>query len=147
MLTHILHEFACACAEDALALVAQPDARSVAAIKAKRAWLRGEITDEELDSASAEAWHALDSAWDVARDAAYAAAWAASRDDALAVARDAAWAAARAARDNAWAAASAVTRDAATRAAARDAAWAAARAKQNERLTAMVLNAHEDDEA
>ncbi len=122
----LLHEFACQCAEDALALVARPDERSVAAIEAKRRWLRGEITDEELDSASAEAWHALDSAWAVARDAAYAAAWAASRDDALAVARDAAWAAAEAARDNACAAALAVTRDAAALAAARDAAWDAA---------------------
>ena len=32
----ILHEFACQCAEQALALVGKPDPRSVAAIKAKR---------------------------------------------------------------------------------------------------------------
>ena len=67
--TRILHEFACACAEDALALVEQPDERSVAAIEAKRAWLRGEITDGELDSA-----------WDAARAATGAVAWSATRN-------------------------------------------------------------------
>ena len=133
--TDILHEFACACAEDALALVEQPDARSVAAIEAKRKWLKGEITDEELDAA----WAA---AWDAARDAAsWAAASAASRDDA----RDAAWddalAAAQAAAQAAWAASSAAAY-AASWAVTRDAAWA----KQNERLTEMVMEAHENDE-
>ncbi len=106
--TRILHEFACQCAEDALALVARPDARIVEAIKAKRAWLNGEITDGELDAA-----------WDAAEDAAEAA---------RSASREAAWAAAEAA---AWAA----------RAAAWDDAWA----KQNERLTAMVMEAHEKE--
>ena len=132
--TRILHEFACRCAEDALALVEQPDERSVAAIAAKRAWLRGEVTDEELDSAWAASWAA-------ARDAAsWAAASAASRDDA----RDAAWDAALSAR----AAARAAARDAALAAAwdaARDAAYAAACDKQNERLTEMVMAAHEKE--
>ena len=54
----ILHEFACRCAEKALALVDNPDPRSVAAIDAKRKWLRGEITDS-----------ARDAAWAAARDA------------------------------------------------------------------------------
>ena len=49
--TQLLHEFACTCAEDALALVEQPDKHSVAAIAAKRAWLNGEITDKKLDAA------------------------------------------------------------------------------------------------
>jgi hypothetical protein len=171
--TRILHEFACTCAEDALALVERPDERSVEAIAAKRRWLDGEITDGELDSASDAAWAARDAAWDAAlaaqaasraaaRDAAWAASWAASRDDARDVAwsaaRDAAyaavWAASRddaraVARDAAGAVAEAVAWDAAEAAAvdvAWDAAWDAAWAKQNERLTAMVLDAHENDE-
>ena len=123
--TRILHEFACACAEDALALVAQPDARSVAAIAAKRAWLNGEIADEELDSTRDAAW---DAALAASRDAAEAAA--------LAVARDAAWAARAAARSAsrtaAWAAAGAAVGD-------------AARAKQNELLTEMVMAAREKE--
>ena len=104
-----LHEFACRCAEEALKLVENPDPGSVAAIEAKRKWLKGEITDQELDAA----W---DAAWAAARDAARAAA----RDAARAAARDAAWDASAAARDAAWDA-SAAARDAAS-AAARDAA-------------------------
>ena len=152
--TKILHEFACSCAEDALALVAQPDPRSVAAIEAKRAWLRGEITDEELDAASAAAWAASRDARDAARAEAWAAldaalyvaraaAWAASRSAARAAswaARDAAQDAARAAAQAAWAASSAAAY-AASWAVTRDAAWA----KQNERLTAMVMEAHEKE--
>ena len=160
--TRILHEFACRCAEDALALVEQPDERSVAAIEAKRAWLDGKITDEELDAASAAAravaravaWSAAEA---VARAVARAAAWSAadaaardaSRSAAEAVARDAvAWDVARsAARSAAEAASRAAERDAAEAvawSAAWDAAWAA-RAKQNERLTAMVMEAHEKE--
>jgi hypothetical protein len=86
--TMILHEFACRCAEGALALVKHPDPRSAAAIAAKRAWMRGEITDAQLAAARAAAldaaWYAagaaaraaaLDAAWDAAWDAARAAAW------------------------------------------------------------------------
>jgi len=130
--TRILHEFACACAEDALALVEQPDERSVAAIEAKRSWLKGEITDKKLDSAWAAAWDASQNVAWVASAAASAAAWAASRSAARAAsaaARDAAWAAARAA--------SAAARDA-----AQDAAWD----KQNKRLTAMVMEAHKKED-
>ena len=47
----ILHEFACRCAEYALSFVESPDPRSIAAIEAKRKWLRGKITDAELDTA------------------------------------------------------------------------------------------------
>lgn len=89
----ILHEFACRCAEYALSFVDNPDPRSIAAIEAKRKWLRGEITDKELDAARAAArdaasdaaryaaWYAArTAAWDAARTAAQAAAWAAARD-------------------------------------------------------------------
>ena len=94
----IMHEFACRCAEEALKLVESPDPRSVAAIAAKRAWLRGEINDEQLaaarDAARRAAWAAAVAA---ARDAARAAAWAAAEGATWA----AAWAAAGdAAREN-----------------------------------------------
>jgi len=61
--TRVLHLFACDVAEEALALVGNPDPRSVAAIAAKRDWLDGKIDDAQFDAA-----------WDAAR----AAAWAAS---------------------------------------------------------------------
>ena len=76
----ILHEFACRCAEYALSFVESPDPRSVAAIEAKRKWLRGEISDDELAEAS-------DAASDAARAAAWYAEWYAASD----AARDAAW--------------------------------------------------------
>ena len=115
----ILHEFACRCAEYALSFVDNPDPRSIAAIEAKRKWLRGEITDKELNAA----W---DAAWAAAGDAARAAAW------------DAAWAAAGdAARAAAWAAAWAAAGDAA-RAAAWAAAWAAARGHELEILRELI---------
>jgi hypothetical protein len=58
--TAVLHEFACLCAEDALTLVANPDSRLAAAIAAKRAWIRGEITDRQLDAAELAAWAVRD---------------------------------------------------------------------------------------
>lgn len=78
----ILHEFACQCREKALSLIENPNPKSVAAITAKRAWLKGEISDEELADARADAraawaawaalaaWDATGAAWDAARDAA-----------------------------------------------------------------------------
>ena len=72
----ILHEFACRCAERALAKSANPDPRSVAAIEAKRAWLRGEITDDELRDARVAAWEsALEAARESARESAWESAW------------------------------------------------------------------------
>ena len=113
-----LHGFACRCAERALSRAGNPDSRSIAAIAAKRAWLRGEITDAELK---------------LAEGAARAAASAAARDAAWAAARDAAWDAARAAASAAaWAAAGD---------AARDAAWDAERAWQGEELKKMLREA------
>lgn len=74
----ILHEFACRCAEYALSFVDNPDPRSIAAIDAKRKWLRGEITDKELRAAGAAAWAAArDAAGDAARAAAGSTEWAA----------------------------------------------------------------------
>lgn len=98
----ILHEFACVCAEYTLTLIDNPDPRNVKAIEVKRAWMQGEATDKELDTA---------------RGAACAAAKKAARTaEARTAARDTR-AAAAAARDTASAAASA---------AGREAAWAAA---------------------
>lgn len=103
-----LHEFSCHCAEYALSFVASPDPRSIAAIEAKRKWLRGEITDAELHAAWDEARYAAQyAAWDFAWDAACAAATAAAQDAAW----DVAWSAAR------------VAALAATRDAALDDAW------------------------
>ena len=116
----ILHEFACRCAEYALSFVDNPDPRSIAAIEAKRKWLRGEIKDEELRAAWAAARAAAGAAARAAAmaatwDAAGAAAWAAARAAAMAATWDAV-------RDSAWDSAGA-----AARAAAWDAAWAVAR--------------------
>ena len=72
----ILHEFACWCAERALRRERradrEPDERSWGAIEAKRQWLLGEITNEELAAAS-------DAARAAASDAARAAASDAAR--------------------------------------------------------------------
>jgi hypothetical protein len=107
VLAPTLHEFACRCAEQALKWISDPDPRSVAAIAARRACLRGEISDQDMAAAA---------------DAARVAAWAASSDASSA----AAWDAATAAH---CAAASAAVRDAASDAsstAASAAAWSAA---------------------
>ena len=97
-ISSVLHEFACRCAEHALKRAHVTDKRSWAAIEAKRAWLRGDISDTELVTAIAAA---SDAAWAAARATAIAAARAAAWD----AARDAAWAAARATGDASWAAA------------------------------------------
>ena len=102
-----LHLLACKWAREALAVVGNPDPRSVAAIDCAERFARGKATTEELaaawDSACAAA---CDAACDAARDAAC--------DAACSAACDAAWAAARAAaRAAAWAAARAAACDAA----------------------------------
>jgi len=101
--TKIMHEFACQCAEEALKLVNDPDKRSVAAIKAKRDWLNGKITNDELaaakDAAANATWTARNAAW-----GASAAAWAAANDAARVAARDAVLGANDAAGDAVWAA-------------------------------------------
>jgi len=70
-----MHEIACDFAEHVVHLCGE-DARPRAAIEAKRAWLRGEITDETLASARDVARAA---ARDAARPAAWNAAWNAAR--------------------------------------------------------------------
>ena len=63
--TLLLHEFACRCAEDALALTKNPDPRRLEVVRIKRLWLAGKAGDEALAEA----------AWDAAGAARYAA-WA-----------------------------------------------------------------------
>ena len=117
----VLHEYACRCAEYALTFVREPDSRSIAAIEAKRKWLRGEISNDDLTAAWAAADAATRAAAWAARDAARAAADAATRAAADAATRAAARAARAAARAAAWAAARAAAGAAAD--AAAGAAW------------------------
>ena len=147
----VLHEFACRCAEEALKLVDNPDPRSVAAIEAKRKWLRGEIGNDALQAARVAAWAA---AWDAASAAAWDAAWAASAaawdaasDAASEAASEAASAAASEAASAAASEAACAAREAAcaareaaraASAAARVAAWASARSQQIEILKGLV---------
>ena len=49
--TDTLHEMGCWAAERALKRIKNPDPRSIAAIEAKRKWVRGEISDAELAAA------------------------------------------------------------------------------------------------
>ena len=69
----VLHEYACRCAEYALTFVREPDSRSIAAIEAKRKWLRGEISNDDLTAARDAAAQAA-AAW-AANAAANVAAW------------------------------------------------------------------------
>ena len=103
----VLHEYACRCAEYALTFGREPDSRSIAAIEAKRKWLRGEISNDDLTAARDAAWDAAAAAWSAAAAARSAAA--AARDAAWDAAA-AAWSAAAAARD-AWDAARAAARE------------------------------------
>ena len=126
--THILHEIACRCAEDALSRIDNPDPRSINAIAVKRRWIAGEATDEELAAAWADAEAALADALAAAWHAACAA-----RAAALAAAQDvswAAWHAACAAAETAWAAVRPAR-------AAADVSWAARNA-QVDMLTQML---------
>ena len=132
--TKALHLFACRVAEDAFTKYGNGDTRSLAAIQAKRDWLEGKITSEELKAAAraaevaawaAEAARAAWAAW-----AAEVAAWAAEAAEAAeaAAARTAAAAAARAAEV----------------AAAAAAAVGAARSNQNILLEKMLEETHND---
>ena len=103
----ILHEYACWCAKWTLKREREagrePDPRSWEAIRIKRLWLAGKVTDEDLAAAKSAAWYA-------ARCAVKSAAWYA--------ARCAAWSAAEsAARSAAWSAADSAARYAAESAA------------------------------
>lgn len=59
LIAGVLREFACLCAEDALALTSHQDPRSVAAVATARAFARGEIGEEELRAARHAAWDAF----------------------------------------------------------------------------------------
>ena len=95
-----LHELACRFAESALRAERKagrdPDPRSWAAIEAKRAWLRGEITGKQLSAAESAAESA---AWLAARlaseSAAESAAWLAAESAAWSATWSATWSAAR----------------------------------------------------
>lgn len=98
-----LHLLACKWAREALAVVGNPDPRSVAAIDCAERFARGKATTEELAAArdaacDAACSAACDAAWAAARAAAWAAAWAAARDAVRDAVRDDARAAARAAQ-------------------------------------------------
>jgi hypothetical protein len=87
-----LHEFACLLAEQTLVRAAaaghKTDPRSLAAVAAKRAWLRQEISDEALDEAREAAWAAARATY---RGTEAAIAEAAARNAARNSARSAAW--------------------------------------------------------
>ena len=121
--TQTLHEFAIWCAEQALALIKEPDPRSLAALETKRRWLRGKATDAELTAALAAA---LDAAGAAALAAAGAKAGDAAGAKAGAAELTAAWAAALAAAGAAELTAELTAALAAALAAALDAAGAKA---------------------
>jgi hypothetical protein len=54
----LLHEFACRCAEVALMVTDEQEARGWQAIHVKREWLAGRATDQDLAAARAAAWDA-----------------------------------------------------------------------------------------
>ena len=93
----VMHEFACWCAEQSFEIQRkagkEPDPRSIAAVEAKRKWLRKEITDTELEAARSAAWSA-----ESAARSAQSAAWSAE-SAARSVAQSAAWSAARSAQN------------------------------------------------
>lgn len=83
--------WSCECVKTALALIKNPDERSIKAIEATWLYLDGKITFDELMAASEAARAASAAAWAAASEAA---AWAASAAGIWATARAAAWAAA-----------------------------------------------------
>jgi len=98
--SEVLHRFACWCAERVLMRERQagrePDPRSWAAVQAKRDWLEGGMTREELETAKSTAWEVdLGTDWSTAQCAAWSDAWSATRN----VAWSAAWSTARSAQN------------------------------------------------
>jgi hypothetical protein len=140
--SRLLHEFACDCAERTLVRERdaghEPDVRSWDAIAAKRAWLDGLISDEQLSAAisaaSSAARSAESAAWSAARSA-ESAAWSAASSAASSAARSAAISAARSAARSAAisAAISAASSAAISAASSADREW------QNETLTERVV--------
>lgn len=106
-----LNLFACRFAEDALTKIANPDQRSLNAIKTKRLFVDGKATDKELQAALVAAREAVRIAtWLAARSADRVAAWLAAIAAIAAAAGAAARAAARAAEAAAWLAAGSAAR-------------------------------------
>ena len=120
--------YAAWCARQAMALIPDPDPRSVAVVDTVERFANGRATAGELEAARAAAWDvAFDKAWE-AQDADRNAAWRVSR---------AAWAVAGAAWTAAWAADRAAGRLDWT-------ARNAARAAQNAKLLEMIEEEHHD---
>ena len=137
----ILHEFACVCAECALSLINSPDPRSIKAIETKRAWLRGEVTTQELlDTMGA----AMNAAWvdigNLTKDATRDAAWAA-RAAAWTDAGNAAWAAAN---NTVWTAVRVAPRIV-TNATANDTAWLVSGTTMREAQVAYLIMVLEEE--
>ena len=132
--------FACACAERALTRIADPDPRSVEAVRVARLYADGGASQKELAAAGVAAGAA---AWvaelAVAGDAARAAAWVAAGAVAGAAARAAAGAAAGDAAGAAAGVAAGAAAQAAAWVAAGAAAWAAARAAERIWQTARLM--------
>jgi len=125
--TKLLHEFACRCAEDALRMAGVSDERCWNAIKAKREWLSGVISDDELNAVNIAVRNAAENAmWDATSSAVWDAVGYATR----CAAETAVWAAA--------CNAASIAAGICAVSAARD----AERTRQNRRLTAMVVSAH-----
>jgi hypothetical protein len=131
------------CARQLLALVSEPDPRSVNVCNVAERFANGQATQEELHAARAEASEADEEpVWDVAMEAAWAAAWAEAMEAAWAEAAAAMEAAGEAAWAEAWAEAMEAAMKAAMEA-AWNAAWNsavdAACRKQVAQLIAMLL--------
>lgn len=150
--TRALHEFALWCAERSLRAAHVTDERCWDALDAKRRWLNGTATDDELaaaraaaDDATADAaWTAVWAAMATARGAAEAAAGAAAGNVVMNAAAAASAAVIAAARDDlgdaAWTAAGAIAMDAARDAAdiAADSAEDVMDAELDRRLAALA---------
>ena len=140
-----LHEFSLWCVEQVLCLMADP--RSFAALNAKRDWLAGKITDDELGAAVAAARAAVRTVpaeeWSFSRDsAAKAATWAAGSWMSAQTAGSVALGAAEAAMHAALERASEDQPESSDREevldAATDRAWDAARTAQSEHLVLLI---------
>jgi hypothetical protein len=84
----MIYEFACWCAEQSLPNYEKQfpnDTRIKDVIIAKRKWIKGETTEQELDTAESAAESA---AWSAARSAAWSAAWSTARSAAWSAQQD-----------------------------------------------------------
>ena len=155
---HKLQEFACRCAERALARIDNPDPRSLAAISARRTMMKYRQITEDFEAVEDAAWEAaheageanweaikraeaIASAWRAAGDAAKAAAKAATEAAEWAAGREAEWWASWDASQVADSSALSDARYASARAAAYAAASAAAQAAEQAAEQAAAMDA------